>query len=229
MTVSANPNFPDPSRIDLATAVPSNGPAAAPSPPGPAALPVIAPPSATTFSAASPTAGKREWAATSWHEHARLKNLTDSRKRGKLDTVPTASDFERMLRGASLRVTAPRIAVLSAVHDRPHADTESITGVVRQNLGAVSHQAVYDVLRALTAAGLLRRIEPQGSAARYEARVGDNHHHVVCRSCGVIADVDCAIGDPPCLTASDDHGFTIDEAEVVYWGLCPDCSNPTSS
>ncbi|ANZ35830.1 transcriptional repressor [Lentzea guizhouensis] len=134
-----------------------------------------------------------------------------------------------MLRGASLRVTAPRMAVLSAVHNHPHADTDSIIGVVRQNLGAVSHQAVYDVLRALTGAGLLRRIEPQGSVARYEARVGDNHHHVVCRSCGSIADVDCAVGHAPCLDASDDHGFVIDEAEVIYWGTCPECTTAAKS
>ncbi|WP_443217029.1 Fur family transcriptional regulator [Saccharothrix sp. ALI-22-I] len=133
-----------------------------------------------------------------------------------------------MLRGASLRVTAPRMAVLSAVHSHPHADTDSIIGVVRERLGAVSHQAVYDVLRALTTAGLLRRIEPPGSVARYEARVGDNHHHVVCRSCGAIADVDCAVGTAPCLIASDNHGFAIDEAEVVYRGLCPGCSTATS-
>ncbi|GAA3667633.1 Fur family ferric uptake transcriptional regulator [Lentzea atacamensis] len=143
--------------------------------------------------------------------------------------MPTASDFERLLRGASLRVTAPRIAVLSAVHEHPHADTDSIIGVVRQNLGAVSHQAVYDVLRALTGAGLLRRIEPQGSVARYEARVGDNHHHVVCRSCGAIADVDCSVGAAPCLDASDDHGFVIDEAEVIYWGTCPECTTAAKS
>ncbi|WP_328608758.1 Fur family transcriptional regulator [Amycolatopsis sp. NBC_00345] len=143
--------------------------------------------------------------------------------------MPTASDFERMLRGVSLRVTRPRLAVLSAVHDHPHADTDSIIGVVRDDLGGVSHQAVYDVLRALTTAGLLRRIEPPGSVARYEARVGDNHHHVVCRSCGVVADVDCAVGPAPCLTASDDHGFTIDEAEVIFWGLCPDCTTALKS
>jgi Fur family ferric uptake transcriptional regulator len=119
--------------------------------------------------------------------------------------------------------------VLSAVHGHPHADTDSIIGVVRQNLGAVSHQAVYDVLRALTGAGLLRRIEPQGSVARYEARVGDNHHHVVCRSCGAIADVDCAVGAAPCLDASDDHGFVIDEAEVIYWGTCPECTTAAKS
>ncbi|PPK66554.1 Fur family transcriptional regulator [Actinokineospora auranticolor] len=138
--------------------------------------------------------------------------------------MPTASDFRQLLRAASLRVTGPRLAVLSAVHAHPHADTDSIIGVVRGELGGVSHQAVYDVLRALTGAGLLRRIEPPGSVARYEARVGDNHHHVVCRSCGVIADVDCAVGFAPCLTASDANGFVIDEAEVVYRGLCPGCS-----
>lgn len=143
--------------------------------------------------------------------------------------VPTAADFEHMLRGVALRVTRPRVAVLAAVHDHPHTDTDSIIGIVREDLGAVSHQAVYDVLRALTMAGLVRRIEPPGSVARYEARVGDNHHHVVCRSCGAIADVDCAVGPAPCLTPSDDHGFTIDEAQVVYWGLCPDCSTATSS
>ncbi len=136
-------------------------------------------------------------------------------------------DLERMLRGASLRVTRPRVAVLSAVHDHPHADTDSITRVVRENLGEVSHQAVYDVLRALTSAGLVRRIQPAGSVARYEARVGDNHHHVVCRSCGAIADVDCAVGSAPCLTASDDHGFAIDEAEVTYWARCPQCVSST--
>ncbi len=134
-----------------------------------------------------------------------------------------------MLRGVTLRVTRPRLAVLSAVHDHPHADTDSIIRVVRENLGDVSHQAVYDVLRALTAAGLVRRIQPPGSSARYESRVGDNHHHVVCRSCGAIADVDCAVGTAPCLTASHDHGFAIDEAEVIYWGLCPGCSTTPSS
>jgi Fur family transcriptional regulator, stress-responsive regulator len=138
--------------------------------------------------------------------------------------VPTTSDFEGILRGAALRVTRPRVAVLTAVQRQPHATTDSIIGAVRADLGAVSHQAVYDVLRALTAVGLVRCIQPKGSVARYESRVGDNHHHVVCRSCGSIADVDCAVGTTPCLTASDDHGFTIDEAEVIYWGLCPDCS-----
>ncbi|HET6653498.1 MAG TPA: Fur family transcriptional regulator [Nocardioides sp.] len=128
-----------------------------------------------------------------------------------------------MLRGAALRVTRPRVAVLSAVRDQPHADTDTIIGLVRADLGEVSHQAVYDVLRVLTDVGLLRRIQPPGSVARYEARVGDNHHHVVCRTCGAIADVDCAVGAAPCLTASDDHGYRIDEAEVVYRGRCPTC------
>jgi Fur family ferric uptake transcriptional regulator len=138
--------------------------------------------------------------------------------------VPTTSDFEAVLRGAALRVTRPRLAVLAAVHAHPHADTDSIIGAARADLGEVSHQAVYDVLRALTDAGLVRRIQPTGSVARYESRVDDNHHHVVCRSCGVIADVDCAVGFTPCLSASDDHGFAIDEAEVIYWGHCPECA-----
>jgi Fur family ferric uptake transcriptional regulator len=137
--------------------------------------------------------------------------------------MPMQADFEHMVRSVGLRVTRPRLAVLSALHDRPHSDTDSIIGVVRRDLGEVSHQAVYDVLRALTTAGLVRRIQPSGSVARYETRVGDNHHHVVCRSCGAIDDVDCAVGETPCLTASEDHGFAIDEAEVIYWGRCPDC------
>ena len=143
--------------------------------------------------------------------------------------MPATADLERILRGAALRVTRPRVAVLSAVHANPHADTDAIIRVVRDDLGEVSHQAVYDVLRALTVAGLVRRIQPTGSLARYEARVGDNHHHVVCRSCGAIADVDCAVDATPCLTASDDHGFAIDEAEVTYWGVCSACSTlPTT-
>jgi Fur family ferric uptake transcriptional regulator len=134
------------------------------------------------------------------------------------------SGAEQVLRDAGMRVTRPRLAVLDAVGAHPHADTESLIGAVRRELPEVSHQAVYDSLHALTAAGLVRRIQPSGSVARYESRIGDNHHHVVCRSCGVIADVDCAVGHAPCLTASDDSGFVIDEAEVVYWGLCPGCS-----
>jgi Fur family ferric uptake transcriptional regulator len=138
--------------------------------------------------------------------------------------VGTAEEFQQMLRDASLRVTRPRVAVLGAVHGHPHADTDTVIRSVRADLPEVSHQTVYDALNALTAAGLVRRIQPSGSVARYESRVGDNHHHVVCRKCGVIADVDCAVGEAPCLTASDDLGFAIDEAEVIYWGVCPDCA-----
>ncbi|MCV7148366.1 transcriptional repressor [Mycobacterium riyadhense] len=138
------------------------------------------------------------------------------------------ADYTEKLRMADLRVTRPRLAVLEAVHANPHADTETIFSAVRNGLADVSRQAVYDVLNALTAAGLIRRIQPLGSVARYESRVGDNHHHVVCRSCGVIADIDCAVGAAPCLTPADDNnvldGFVLDEAEVIYWGICPDCS-----
>jgi Fur family ferric uptake transcriptional regulator len=143
--------------------------------------------------------------------------------------VPVETDhaeLEQRLRDSDLRVTRPRVSVLSAVSQNPHADTSSIIGLVREDLGEVSHQAVYDVLRALTGAGLVRHIQPPGSVARYESRVGDNHHHVVCRSCGAIADVDCAVGEAPCLEPLQDHGFVIDEAEVVYHGLCPNCSAP---
>ena len=121
-------------------------------------------------------------------------------------------------------MTQQRVAVLDAVRRLPHADTESIITAVRADTGDVSHQAVYDVLRALTEAGWSARSSRSGTVARYESRVGDNHHHVVCRSCGAIADVDCAVGDTPCLTASDASGFVIDEAEVIYWGSCPDCT-----
>ncbi|NKZ08947.1 Fur family transcriptional regulator [Actinomadura latina] len=146
--------------------------------------------------------------------------------------MATPLEFRETLRGAALRVTRPRLAVLRAVHAHPHADTDSLIGAVRRELPKVSHQAVYDSLRVLTTAGLVRRIQPSGSVARYESRTGDNHHHVICRSCGAIADVDCAVGEAPCLTASDDRGFAIDEAEVVYWGRCPDCQpdpSPASS
>lgn len=132
--------------------------------------------------------------------------------------------LEGMLRSASLRVTRPRVAVLSAVTTVPHADADTIISTVRTELGSVSKQAVYDVLAALVQANLVRRIEPSGSPARFETRVGDNHHHVVCRNCGDIADVDCAVGEAPCLHASNSHGFSIDEAEVIYWGVCPDCA-----
>jgi Fur family transcriptional regulator, stress-responsive regulator len=143
--------------------------------------------------------------------------------------VTTALDFQEMLRGAGLRVTRPRVAVLTAVRAHPHADTDTIIRAARGELPEVSHQAVYDSLHTLTTSGLVRRIQPSNSVARYESRVGDNHHHVVCRSCGAVADVDCAVGEVPCLTASDDHGFEIDEAEVIYWGRCPACSAARSS
>jgi Fur family transcriptional regulator, stress-responsive regulator len=128
------------------------------------------------------------------------------------------------LRGAGLRVTAARVALLHTVRDGDHLGIEAIAAGVRDRIGHISLQAVYDALYALTAAGLIRRIEPAGRPPRFEGRVGDNHHHIVCRSCGVVADVDCAVGEAPCLTAADDRGFSIDEAEVTYWGLCPDCS-----
>lgn len=143
--------------------------------------------------------------------------------------MPTTDELADVLRSAGLRVTRPRIAVLAAVHQRPHADTGTVLSVVRDAVADVSHQAVYDVLDALTTAGLLRRIQPSGSLARYEARVGDNHHHVVCRRCGAVDDVDCATGHAPCLSASDDHGYVVDEAEVLYWGLCPACSSPETT
>jgi len=133
-------------------------------------------------------------------------------------TEPTA-----LLRGAQLRVTRPRVAVLEQLRRHPHADADTVTRGARDELGHVSTQAVYDILAALTEAGLVRRIEPAGSPARYELRVADNHHHLVCRSCGEIVDVECAVGERPCLHASEDHGYEIDEAEVVYWGRCPAC------
>jgi Fe2+ or Zn2+ uptake regulation protein len=133
------------------------------------------------------------------------------------------------LRGAGLRVTAVRVALLEAVRHGDHLGVEALAVGVRERVGHVSLQAVYEALNALAATGLVRRIQPAGSPARFEGRIGDNHHHVICRACGAVADVDCAVGEAPCLTASDDHGFEIDEAEVIYWGLCPDCSTARSS
>jgi Fe2+ or Zn2+ uptake regulation protein len=143
--------------------------------------------------------------------------------------VTSTSDYAQQLRAARLRVTQPRVTVMHAVDGLPHADTDTIYNAVRETLPNVSRQAVYDVLHALTERGLIRRIQPSGSVSRYEFRTGDNHHHVVCRVCGVIADVDCAIGEAPCLVPSEDHGFVLDEAEVIFWGLCPECvsSAPT--
>ena len=146
--------------------------------------------------------------------------------------VSSTAEYADRLRMADLRVTRPRVAVLEVVDAQPHADTETIFSAVRIGLPEVSRQAVYDVLNALTAVGLVRRIQPLGSVARYESRVGDNHHHLVCRSCGAIADIDCAVGEAPCLTPADvDNvldGFVLDEAEVIYWGFCPDCSTADS-
>ncbi|HZF88403.1 Fur family transcriptional regulator [Streptomyces sp.] len=140
--------------------------------------------------------------------------------------TPTTADE---LRGAGLRVTAARVALLETVRAGDHLDAEAIASGVRERVGHISLPAVYEALHALAAAGLVRRIEPPGSPTLYEGRVGDNHHHLVCRSCGVVADVDCAVGHAPCLTASDDRGFLVDEAEVIYWGLCPGCSTTSSS
>jgi Fe2+ or Zn2+ uptake regulation protein len=136
---------------------------------------------------------------------------------------------EQLLREAGLRVTRPRLAVLSALAAYPHAGADTVLGLVRRDLGGVSTQAVYDVLNVFAERGIARRIQPAGSVARYELRSGDNHHHVVCRECGAVDDVDCATGEAPCLSASTTHGFVIDEAEVTYWGICPDCQNRTSA
>ena len=132
-------------------------------------------------------------------------------------------DEAAFLHGHGVQVTAQRLAVLRAVSERPHQTAAEINAVVRAGIGAVSLQAVYDALSMLTEKGIIRRIQPAGSAARYEGRVGDNHHHLICRTCGRMVDVDCAVGDTPCLTAADDSGYEIDEAEVIYWGRCPGC------
>ena len=140
--------------------------------------------------------------------------------------MPSQDDITAMtvlLRQHGLQVTAQRLAVLRAVADRPHATADDIDKAVRAEIGAISRQAVYDALSVLTDKGLLRRIQPAGSPARYETRVGDNHHHLICRSCGRTVDVTCAVGATPCLTAADDLGYEIDEAEVIYWGRCPEC------
>lgn len=135
----------------------------------------------------------------------------------------TSTDPEALLRRHGLQVTAQRLAVLRTVSERPHSTADEVYGVVRAGIGAISRQAVYDALAAFTDRGLLRRIQPAGSPARYETRTGDNHHHLICRTCNRTVDVDCAVGYAPCLTAADDAGFEIDEAEVIYWGRCPGC------
>ena len=139
----------------------------------------------------------------------------------------TSQAGDTLLRLHGLQVTAQRLAVLRAVSSQPHSTADDLYQVVRSQIGAVSRQAVYDALAALTDKGLLRRLQPAGSAARYENRVGDNHHHLVCRSCGRMVDVDCAVGETPCLTAGDDSGYEIDEAEVIYWGTCRGCLGAT--
>ena len=128
-----------------------------------------------------------------------------------------------LLRQRGIQVTAQRLAVLRAVNGQSHVTADGVVQAVRAEIGAISVQAVYDALALLVAEGLIRRIQPPGSPARFEGRVGDNHHHLICRACGRVVDVDCAVNSTPCLTANDDHGFEIDEAEVVYWGRCPDC------
>jgi Fe2+ or Zn2+ uptake regulation protein len=137
--------------------------------------------------------------------------------------VVNASNSTVQLRERGLRVTAVRVAVLEAVRQRPHEGVDKIMAAVATRLGSVSKQAVYDALDALVGASIVRRIEPAGRPALYEARVGDNHHHIVCRSCGAVDDVDCSVGDAPCLEPAQTHGFVVDEAEVTFWGLCPDC------
>lgn len=145
------------------------------------------------------------------------------RDSGRMHPTLSPDDAAQMLRARSLRVTAPRVAVLTVLAAAPHATVDVITTSTREVLGSVSTQAVYDVLAALARAGLVRRFEPAGHPARYEIELGDNHHHLVCRSCATMVDVDCATGSAPCLDAADDNGFAIDEAEVIYWGLCPRC------
>jgi len=133
------------------------------------------------------------------------------------------SELAEQLRARKIPVTAQRLAVMRVVADCPHATADTVADKVREQLGAISRQSVYNVLGMLADNDLIRRIQPAGSAARYESRTGDNHHHLVCRECGLTVDVDCAVGYAPCLTPSDDHGFIVDEAEVVYWGICPEC------
>jgi Fur family transcriptional regulator, stress-responsive regulator len=142
--------------------------------------------------------------------------------------VGASVDTAALLRRHGVQVTAQRLAVLGAVSERPHSTAAEVAEVVRSEIGAVSLQAVYDALGTLAEEGIIRRIQPAGSPARYEDRVDDNHHHLICRACGRMVDVDCAVGATPCLTAADDSGYEIDEAEVIYWGRCPDCNGTAS-
>jgi Fe2+ or Zn2+ uptake regulation protein len=148
----------------------------------------------------------------------RVQDLVYSAKR-----MPSPTDPVALLRDRGLQVTAQRLAVLRAVSGRPHGTTDEVADAVRSDIGVISRQAVYDALGILSERGLIRRIQPAGSPARFETRVGDNHHHLICRACGRMMDVECAVGAAPCLNAADDSGYQIDEAEVVYWGRCPDC------
>lgn len=146
-----------------------------------------------------------------------------------MNDAPEQLSFEQQLKSCGLQVTAQRLAIMQAVTDGAHATAEELTEIVRDKIGSISRQAVYDTLGALADKRLIRRIQPTGSPARYEDRVGDNHHHLICRGCSLIFDIDCAVGSTPCLETDEDHGFEIDEAEVVYWGRCPDCQLKTAT
>jgi Fe2+ or Zn2+ uptake regulation protein len=156
-----------------------------------------------------------------------FKSLTQSRTFARLSDM--SAEVDQLLRLHGVQVTAQRLAIMRAVSSRPHATADELTDEVRAVIGSISRQAVYDTLGVLVDKNLVRRIQPAGSAARYENRVGDNHHHLICRDCGATFDIDCAVGAVPCLTADDDHGFEIDEAEVIYWGYCPDCVGPRAT
>lgn len=160
------------------------------------------------------------------HCPSSIKYLTLSRIRG--DIADVSDEVDQLLRQHGVQVTAQRLAIMRAVSARPHATADDLADDVRAVIGTISRQAVYDTLGVLVEKDLIRRIQPAGSAARYEDRVGDNHHHLICRGCGIMFDIDCAVGEVPCLTADDDHGFEIDEAEVIYWGHCPACRTAAS-
>jgi len=179
--------------------------------------------SATIVESAFPTVPSPEPRSLDWLYDKPCSILVQVKP--SLDSAESSGGDAAVLRTAGLRVTGPRLAVLRALRRRPHAKAETVRTMVVEELGAVSPQAIYNVLAALVDAGIARCIEPAGSVALYELQVGDNHHHVVCRGCGITADVDCAVGRRPCLTPSDTHGFVLDEAEVTFWGLCPACQS----